>query len=86
MKNLFLVTGWESTENRLYHKKENAIKDFEEMLSDEGLLGLGEANPLTVTEITKEEYENNELFYMAFAVDETGELYWAVVETIEFED
>jgi len=84
MKNLFLVTGWENTEHRLYHKKENAIKDFEEMLSDEGL-GLGEANPLTLTEITREEHEDGP-FYMAFAVDETGELYWAVVETIEFED
>ena len=85
MKNLFLVTGWENTEHRLYHKKENAIKDFEEMLSDEGL-GLDGANPLTITEITKEEYEDDELFYMAFAVDELGEQYWAVVEIIEFED
>lgn len=85
MKNLFLVTGWENTEHRLYHKKENAIKDFEEMLSDEGL-GLDGVNPLTVTEITKEEYEDDELFYMAFAVDELGEQYWAVVEIIEFED
>ena len=84
MKN-YLVTGWEPTEYRLYHLKENAIKDFEEMLSDEGL-GLDEANPLAVEEVIKEEDDEYGLFYIAYAIDKFENSYYAIIESITFED
>lgn len=85
MEKLFLVTGWESTEHRIYHKKENAIKDFEEMLSDKGL-GLDEANPLTLADVVKEEDDEYGLFYIAYAFDKFENSYYAIIESMTFED
>ena len=81
MKKVYLATGWEDTEHRLYHKKENALEDFQEMLD------VAEADEdLEIDEITKEELEAGEIFCCAVAKDKDGQLLFAFVSMLEFED
>lgn len=82
MKKVYLATGWENTEHRLYFKKENALADFEEMIQ----VGLADKD-LAVDEDYAYDVEEEEVFCMRFAKDlNTGELLWACISTIEFED
>lgn len=82
MKKVYLATGWENTEHRLYFKKENALADFEEMVQ----VGLADKD-LDVDEDYVYEEEGEEIFCMRFAKDLiSNELLWACVSTVEFED
>ena len=84
MMKMYVATGWEETEKRLYVKKENAIKDFNEMILE------AKVNPmLELMDIEAEWDETNpdDIFLIATAFDhERKDVCFASVELLEVED
>ena len=81
MKKVYVVVASESNDTliRLYHKKENAMEDFEEMVDI-----AQEDDHLEILDITREECED-EIFAIMCTTDGMG-FYYCSVTTREFED
>lgn len=84
MMKMYVATGWEETEKRLYAKRENAITDFKEMLAE------AEADPmLELMEVEAEwdETNPNDIFLCATAFDHAHkDVCFAFVEWLEVKD